>query len=72
MGGGGKKKRKSNSRKGVPPTPEEEKKKEVNRYEVLGEARQLLSPSRTPSAAGSRLGLWVIKKKTGLIIWPLL
>ena len=56
MGGGGKKKRKSNSGKGVPPMPEEEKKKEVNRYEVLGEARQLLSPSPTPSAAGSRFG----------------
>ena len=56
MGGGGKKKRKSNSGKGVPPTPEEEKKKEVNRYEVLGVDRQLLSPSPTPSAAGGRFG----------------
>ena len=56
MGGGGKKKRKSNSGKGVPPTPEEEKKKEVNRYEVLGEATQLLSPSPTSSAAGGRFG----------------
>ena len=56
MGGGGKKKRKNNSGEGVPPTPEEQKKKEVNRYEVLGEARQLLSPSPTPSAAGSRFG----------------
>ena len=56
MGGGGKKKRKSNSGKGVPPTPEEEKKKEVNRYEGVGEARQLLSPSPTPSATGSRFG----------------
>ena len=56
MGGGGKKRRKSNPGKGVPPTPEEEKNKEVNRYEVLGEARQLLSPSPTPSVAGGRFG----------------
>ena len=55
MGGGGKKKRKSNSRKGVPPTPED-KKPEVKRYEILKEARHLLSPSPTPSAAGSRFG----------------
>ena len=53
MGGGGKKKRKSNSGKSVPPKPED-KKPEVKRYEILGEARQLLSPSPTPSAAGSR------------------
>ena len=53
--GGGKKKRKSNSGKGVPPTPEY-KKPEVKRYKILGEARQLLSPSPTPSAVRSRFG----------------
>ena len=37
----------------MPPTPED-KKPEVKRYEILGEARQLLCPSPTPSAAGSR------------------
>ena len=63
MGGGGKKKRKSNSGKRVPPTPEEQRKKEVNRYGVLGEARQLLSPSPTPSAAGSRFGAMGDEKK---------
>ena len=37
----------------MPPTPED-KRPEVRRYEVLGEAGQLLSPSPSPSAAGSR------------------
>ena len=39
----------------MPPTSED-KKPEVKRYEILGEARQLLSPSPTPSMAGSRFG----------------
>lgn len=51
-----KNKRKNNSGKGVSPTPEEQKKREVNRYDILGEARQLLSFSLTPSVAGSRFG----------------
>lgn len=36
------------------PMPEKQKKKEVNTYEVLGETRQLLTPSTTPSVVGSR------------------
>ena len=56
MGGGGKKKGKSNSGKGVPPTPED-KKLEVMRYEILGEAGQLLSPSPTLVRQGVGLDL---------------
>ena len=55
MRGGGKKKCPSNSGTGVPPTPED-KKPELQRYQILGEARQLLSPCPTPSAAGSMYG----------------
>lgn len=50
----------------MPPTPEEQTKKEVNRYEVLVEAKQLLCRSLTPSGAGSRFGVMGDEEKKNI------